>query len=167
MLTADHLLPWSLWAMESPVLILFMVIASGLLLGRVRLLGLTLGSSGVIFSALAAGYLGYGIPGGVGTVGLVLFAYGIGITAGPGFFRAFRQQGKKLAILAFGLVVVAAIVTWVVATLLGIPADLAAGLFAGALTSTPGLAAPPVVRPQSGMESHMHSASWVSWSSCR
>jgi putative transport protein len=127
--------------MDSQLLVLFGVVAVGLLLGRVRLVGLTLGTSGVIFSALAAGYLGFGIPGGIGTVGLVLFAYGIGITAGPGFFRAFRQQGQRLAALAFALVVVAAVTTWGVARLLGIPADLAAGLFAGALTSTPGLAA--------------------------
>jgi putative transport protein len=46
-----------------------------------------------------------------------------------------------MAALAFGLVVVAAAVTWAAARLLGIPRDLAAGLFAGALTSTPGLAA--------------------------
>ncbi len=127
--------------MDSHLLVLFVVIAAGLLLGRVRVAGLSLGTSGVIFSALVVGYLGYGIPGGVGTLGLVLFAYGIGITAGPGFFRAFRQQGKRLAALAFVLVVLAAGVTWAVATLLHIPGDLAAGMFAGALTSTPGLAA--------------------------
>lgn len=127
--------------MESPLLVLFVVIAAGLLLGRLRVAGLSLGTSGVIFTALVGGYLGYGIPGGVGTLGLVLFAYGIGITAGPGFFRAFRLQGKRLAVLALGLVAVAAVVTWAVALVLDIPADLAAGMFAGALTSTPGLAA--------------------------
>ncbi len=128
-------------SMDNQILVLFAVIATGLLLGRVRFAGLSLGTSGVIFSALIAGYFGYGISGGVGTMGLVLFAYGIGITAGPGFFRAFRQQGKRLAALAFALVSVAAVVTWLVAWLLEIPPDLAAGMFAGALTSTPGLAA--------------------------
>ena len=128
-------------SMDNQILVLFAVIATGLLLGRVRFAGLSLGTSGVIFSALIAGYFGYGISGGVGTMGLVLFAYGIGITAGPGFFRAFRQQGKRLAALAFALVSVAAVVTWLVAWLLEIPPDLAAGMFAGSLTSTPGLAA--------------------------
>jgi putative transport protein len=77
--------------MDSQLLVHFVVIGTGLLLGRVKLVGISLGSSGVIFSALVVGYLGYSIPGGIGTVGLVLFAYGVGITAGPGFFRGFRE----------------------------------------------------------------------------
>ncbi len=127
--------------MLTEIIVLFAVIAVGLLFGRLRLAGVSLGTSGVIFSALAAGYLGYGVPGGVGTIGLVLFAYGVGITAGPGFFASFRQQGKKFAVLALVLVALAAAVTWILALLFDLPPDLAAGMFAGALTSTPGLAA--------------------------
>ncbi|MBT8401628.1 MAG: hypothetical protein KJO98_14215 [Rhodothermia bacterium] len=127
--------------MLTQIIVLFAVIAVGLLFGRLRLAGVSLGTSGVIFSALVAGYLGYGVPGGVGTIGLVLFAYGVGITAGPGFFASFRQQGKKFAALALVLVGLAAAVTWALAILFELPPDLAAGMFAGALTSTPGLAA--------------------------
>jgi len=127
--------------MGNPMVVLFVVIASGMLLGQLSLAGLSLGSSGVIFTALAAGHLGYHLPGGIGTLGMLLFVYSIGLTAGPGFFRVFRQQGKTLAILAVVLVTAGAATTWVLARTLHLPTDLAAGLFAGALTSTPGLAA--------------------------
>lgn len=122
-------------------LALFLILTLGLLLGRIKFTGLSLGSSGVLFTALGVGHLGYSIPGGVGNVGLVLFVYCVGITAGPGFFRAFVRRGRTLAKLGVALVVFGAVATWLVAGILKIPHDLALGLFAGAMTSTPGLAA--------------------------
>ena len=127
--------------MPSPILVLFLIIATGLILGKVRLSGLSLGASGVIFTALLAGHLGYDIPAGIGQLGLVLFIYGVGLTAGPAFFRAFRQHGKELAALAFILVASGGATAWLIAALLDLPGPLAAGMFAGALTSTPALAA--------------------------
>ena len=127
--------------MDHPLFTLFVVIASGLILGRIELLGLSLGSSGVIFTALAMGHFGYAVPEGVGTLGLLLFIYSVGLTAGPRFFRVFCQQGKSLALLAGLLVAAGAGSVLLSAKLLNIPADLAAGIFAGAMTSTPGLAA--------------------------
>ncbi len=114
---------------------------SGLLLGRIRVLGLSLGSSGVIFTALLVGHLGYRIPEGVGTMGLVIFVYIVGLRAGPTFFRSFRGQGGSLAKLAAVLIFSGAAATCIMAIWREIPVDLAAGIFAGALTSTPGLAA--------------------------
>jgi len=126
---------------NNQILALFLVITAGLLLGRVRFLGLTLGSSGVIFSALAFGHLGYDIPDGAGTMGLVIFVYVVGLRAGPTFFRSFKGQGGSLAKMAAALIFAGAATTYLLATNLDIPVDLAAGIFAGALTSTPGLAA--------------------------
>ena len=120
---------------------LFAVVTAGLLLGRVRLFGLTLGSSGVIFTALLLGHLGYKIPEGVGTVGLVLFVFIVGLRAGPTFFRSFAGQGRSLARMAGILILTGSATAYIVARLQAIPVDLAAGIFAGALTSTPGLAA--------------------------
>ncbi len=117
------------------------VITLGLLLGRVRIAGLSLGSSGVIFTALALGHMGYEIPDEIGTLGLIVFAYCIGLAAGPRFFRLFLQQGKSLAVVSISLVGIGAITAGGLSMLLDIPADLSAGIFAGALTSTPGLAA--------------------------
>lgn len=120
---------------------LLAVISSGLLLGRVKIGGLTLGSSGVIFTALALGAFGYNVPAAFGLFGLVLFVYCVGLAAGPGFFRVFVRQGKAFAHLSTALVVLATATTWALATAFAIPVDLAAGIFAGAMTSTPALAA--------------------------
>ena len=120
---------------------LFAVITAGLLLGRVKIAGLTLGSSGVIFTGLLLGHLGYQIPAAVGPIGVVVFIYCVGLRAGPGFFRGFARQGRKMAALAALVISLAAAATAIIAWIMRLPADLAAGMFAGALTSTPGLAA--------------------------
>ncbi|MEM1211430.1 MAG: TrkA C-terminal domain-containing protein [Planctomycetota bacterium] len=120
---------------------LFAVIGVGLAIGQVTVAGLSLGSSGVLFAALLLGHLGYDLPAGVGTVGLVLFVYCVGLTAGPSFFRAFVRQGKTMATLGVVIVGLGCVVTWATATIAGIPTDLAVGIFAGSLTSTPALAA--------------------------
>lgn len=126
---------------EQPLVTLFAVIASGLLLGSITVKGINLGSSGVLFTALLAGHLGYTIPGGVGTLGLVLFVYCVGIGAGGRFFASVAREGATLAKLALVIVTTGGLITWVGALLLDLPADLATGIFAGALTSTPALAA--------------------------
>ena len=126
---------------DQPLIALFAVIATGLLLGSVKVKGLNLGSSGVLFTALLAGHLGYTIPGGVGTLGLVLFVYCVGIGAGDRFFASFAREGANLAKLAVLIVRLGGLVTFGAAKLLGLPSGLATGIFAGALTSTPALAA--------------------------
>ncbi len=123
------------------LLALVVVITLGLLLGRVRIAGLSLGSSGVIFTALAMGHFAYEIPDGIGALGLTVFVYCVGLSAGPRFFRVFRQEGRSLALICILLVGTGGATAWLMSLWLGIPADLAAGVFAGALTSTPGLAA--------------------------
>ena len=126
---------------DQPLIALFAVIATGLLLGNVKVKGINLGSSGVLFTALLAGHLGYGIPAGVGTLGLVLFVYCVGIGAGGRFFASLAREGTTLAKLALLIVSLGGLVTWAGAKLLDLPAGLATGIFAGALTSTPALAA--------------------------
>jgi putative transport protein len=127
--------------LDQPLIALFAVIASGLLLGNITIKGINLGSSGVLFTALLAGHLGYTIPGGIGTLGLVLFVYCVGIGAGGRFFASVAREGSTLAKLALVIVGTGGIITWAGAKLLDLPADLATGIFAGALTSTPALAA--------------------------
>ena len=125
----------------NPIIALFLVVGVGMLVGQIRLFGLSLGSSGVIFSAIALGALGYTIPKSAGTIGLIIFVYCIGINAGPGFFRAFAQQGSHLAKLGVLLVIIGAACTVAFAKAFDIPIPLAVGVFAGAMTSTPALAA--------------------------
>lgn len=135
-LDALHLL-----LLDQPLVALFAVVAAGLLFGNLTIKGINLGSSGVLFTALLAGHLGYAIPGGVGTLGLVLFVYCVGIGAGGRFFASVVREGAMLAKLALVIVAVGGLITWAGARLLDLPADLATGIFAGALTSTPALAA--------------------------
>jgi putative transport protein len=127
--------------LDQPLVALFGIIASGLLFGNITIKGISLGSSGVLFSALLAGHLGYAIPSGAGTLGLVLFVYCVGIGAGGRFFASVAREGATLAKLALVIVITGGLITWGGATLLELPADLASGIFAGALTSTPALAA--------------------------
>ena len=127
--------------LNQPLIVLFALIATGLLLGQVKVKGISLGSSGVLFTALLAGHLGYSLPAGVGTLGLVLFVYCVGIGAGDRFFASLAREGTALAKLAVLIVALGAAMTWIGATLLDIPTGLATGIFAGSLTSTPALAA--------------------------
>lgn len=127
--------------LDQPLIALFAIIASGLLLGSITIKGINLGSSGVLFTALLAGHLGYSIPGGIGTLGLVLFVYCVGIGAGGRFFASVAREGATLGKLALVIVASGGAITWAGAKLLDLPADLATGIFAGALTSTPALAA--------------------------
>lgn len=73
----------------------------------------------------------------------------VGISAGPSFFRVFARRGKRLALLGLVLVVIGSMVCLAMTRLLGIPVDLAVGVFAGAMTSTPALAAAMEALPHS------------------
>lgn len=66
---------------------LFLIVALGFMLGRIKIKGLSLDVSAVIFIALLFGHFGVIIPKELGNFGLVLFIFTIGIQAGPGFFR--------------------------------------------------------------------------------
>lgn len=130
--------------MSQPWVLCFLVIGCGMGLGSVRVLGISLGPSGVLFSGLVFGHLGqregWAMPDGIGTLGLILFVYAVGLGAGPTFFRAFRDQGRQLAFLGIVTVIIGAVTTSLLAWILHVPGDLATGLFAGSLTSTPALA---------------------------
>jgi len=131
--------------LREPLLLLPVIMAVGMAIGAIRIAGLSLGASGVLFAALLFGHLGrdagWELPNVIGQVGLVLFVYAVGLSAGPTFLRTFRDQGKNLALLAVVAAGVGGVAAAVLAGLLGIPSDFAAGLFTGAMTSTPGLAA--------------------------
>ncbi|MGF1452321.1 MAG: aspartate:alanine exchanger family transporter, partial [Opitutales bacterium] len=121
------------------------IVGSGLLLGRISVKGIELGTSMVLFTALLAGHLthAWGIELSLamaGNVGLVLFVYCVGVGAGGRFFRALAREGSSLAKLSLLVTILAALLTWLFAAVLDLPVDLATGIFAGALTSTPALA---------------------------
>ncbi len=125
----------------TPLTVLLGVIVIGLSLGRLSLSGISLGTSAILFVALLAGHLGLSIPDGIGQLGLAIFVFCVGISAGPTFFRGLASRGRTMAILGAIIVVSGVAVTWACARLLQIPAELAGGLMAGAMTSTPALGA--------------------------
>jgi len=131
------------------IVALLAVIGLGLALGKISWRGISLGTSGVVFVALAAGHFGFIVPRTAGLAGIVLFVYCLGLGAGPSFLRMFFQQGKALAIMAVGMIIAAGLAAYFVALALGLSRDLASGLFAGALTSTPALAAATDLLPDS------------------
>ena len=127
--------------LQSSYFALFLIIALGFMLGRIQIKGLSLDVSAVIFIALLFGHFGVIIPKELGNMGLVLFIFTIGIQAGPGFFDSFRSKGKTLIILTLLIVGSACLTGILFKYILDIDTPSIVGLIAGALTSTPGLAA--------------------------
>jgi len=121
--------------------VLFLILAAGYWLGQISVRNVSLGAAGVLFVALAFGHLGFKTPKEVRDLGLLLFVYAVGLQAGPRFFRAFKRQGLQFVVLGVVSVVAAALATAAVARLWGLTAELATGLYTGAVTNTPALAA--------------------------
>ncbi|MDR0937773.1 MAG: transporter [Mediterranea sp.] len=119
---------------------LFLIVALGFMLGRIKIKGLSLDVSAVIFVALIFGHYGVVIPKELGNFGLVLFIFTIGIQAGPGFFDSFRSKGKTLIGITLLIVASACLTALGMKYLFDVDTPSLVGLIAGALTSTPGLA---------------------------
>ena len=127
--------------MHQGYFVLFIILSLGLMLGEVKYKGFSLDSSAVIFVAMLLGHLGYTVPAAFQTLGLLLFIFTIGIQAGPGFFDAILRYGKQLVLIGFVLIAIAAGLSYAAIKIFNIPVAVGVGLFNGALTSTPGLAA--------------------------
>lgn len=128
---------------SSPLLTIFLVVTLGAVLGAVRFGPIRFGAAGALFVGLAFGALDPQLGEGLGlvqTLGLALFVYTVGLGAGTSFFRDLRTQGKLMGI-AVAVLLVAAGVGLGLGNLLGLDVPLLAGTYAGALTSTPALAA--------------------------
>jgi putative transport protein len=129
---------------ESPLLALFLVVGLGYILGEISFFGFRLGVAGVLFAGLIVSAVLPGtvaIPELLGTFGLILFVYAMGLQSGPAFFRGFGQQGLRYSLLAIGALVVGAIAQFGVAAWLDLSSERSAGLYTGAITNTPALAA--------------------------
>jgi len=128
---------------EFPILTLFLVIGLGYLLGEISLFGFRLGVTGVLFVGLAIGALSpaVALPEVVPSLGLIIFEYAVGIHSRKAFFESFRRQGYRDSLFTVAVLVFGALLTLGIASLLRLPAPRAAGLFCGAVTNTPALAA--------------------------
>lgn len=126
--------------LQSSYFSVFLIVALGFMLGRIKIKGLSLDVSAVIFIALAFGHWGVSIPKELGNFGLVLFIFTIGIQAGPGFFDSFRTKGKTLILITVLIIASACLTAIGLKYAFEIDTPSVVGLVAGALTSTPGLA---------------------------
>ena len=123
------------------MLVLFLILALGSWLGTLSVKRISLGTAGVLFVALVFGHYGLSVPKVIMDLGLLLFVYAVGLQAGMRFFRTFRSQGMRFIAIGFLTVFAGALVTVLVAWIWKLPFDLATGLYTGALTCTPALAA--------------------------
>ena len=128
---------------SNPILTLFVVIGLGYVAGEISLFGFKFGVAGVLFVGLAIWSLGplIALPEFVSTLGLIFFVYAIGIHSGPAFFASFRRQGYRDSLLAAGVLAFGASLAVLLSYLVPLAAPRAAGLYCGALTNTPALAA--------------------------
>ena len=122
-------------------LAIFLILLLGYLLGSVKIKGLSLGTSGILLVALVFGHFGVEIPSVVRNFGLAIFVGSVGMIAGPVFFRNFKKKVYAFLTLGVMIVVVGGLVTVALGKLLNVSFDLSIGIYTGALTSTPGLAA--------------------------
>jgi putative transport protein len=126
---------------NSDSMLIFTVLGFGLLAGRVKLLGIPLGSTaGILLVALLFGYWGFELTLSSESLGFMLFIFCVGIEAGPNFFSSFMQDGIRYITLAAVVCVSGIASTLVIARLADIDNGLAAGMLAGSLTSSPTLA---------------------------
>lgn len=122
-----------------PFIALFLVIGLGYAVGQIKIGGLSLGIGAVLFVGLGIGAIApkAAPPALLGTVGLVLFLYGIGIQYGRDFFKGLMSPlGIKANLLAAFAVLVGCVVAAVLARFMGFGTDFVAGMFAGSMTST-------------------------------
>jgi putative transport protein len=127
--------------LTEPMLILFAILALGSWIGRWSVKGVSLGAAGVLFVALVFGHFGFTVPSAVRELGLLLFVYAVGLSAGPRFFRTFRRRGLQFVVIALVTVSSGALMAVALAYVLHLDHALTAGLYAGAMTCTPALAA--------------------------
>jgi len=139
---------YELFAKESvaqTIIIYSFVIAIGVVLGKIKVLNISLGITFVLFTGIAVGHYGFAINHQVldfaKDFGLILFVFAVGLQVGPGFFSSFRKGGITLNLLAVGIVVLGAATAVILHFVTGTSMPVMVGILSGAVTNTPGLGA--------------------------
>ncbi len=140
------------------VIIISIIIAIGLALGKIRVWGISLGVTFVFFAGILAGHIGLSIDPTIlhytENLGLVLFVYELGLKVGPGFFSSFRKGGLELNMLGLGVMIIGTVMAILCTLLLGVPIGDATGLLCGATTNTPALGAAQQALEQVGLSAN-------------
>lgn len=140
------------------VIIISIIIAVGLGLGKLSLRGITLGVTWVFFVGILAGHLGFTIDPAMlsyaESFGLVLFVYELGLKVGPGFFSSFRKGGVRLNVLGFATIILGTLLAVLFSYLFGVSMADMVGILCGATTNTPALGAAQQALQQIGMSAN-------------
>ena len=127
---------------SNPVLLLFLVLAIGFMIARLRFGAVELGSvAGVLLAGLLLGHLGFESNPAIQSLGFVLFIISVGYQAGPGFVQAVRKDGRRYLAIAIIVSVSGFLLAYGLSRVFEFEPGASAGILAGSLTSTPTLAA--------------------------
>lgn len=126
---------------SNTLMIVFVIAVLGYLVGSIKIAGIELGTAGILLVALVFGHFGFEIPSLVRELGLICFVTAVGFIAGPKFFRNFKLNATSYILLGIIIIAAGALTCVGIITVGKIPTDISVGMMAGALTSTPGLAA--------------------------
>ena len=127
------------------IIVLSLISALGVILGRIRIFGISLGTAFIFFVGILAGHLGLSIDGQMlhyaESFGLVLFVYALGLQVGPGFFSSMRTEGVRLLAPAIGVLLVGTLMAFALAWCCSVSVADMSGILCGATTNTPALGA--------------------------
>ena len=127
------------------VLVISLVITIGIMLGKIKIGGISLGVTWVLFVGIAMSHFGMGINSEIRhfaqEFGLILFVFSIGLQVGPGFFSSFKRGGLQLVGCAAAVVLLGVATAGVIHLVTGTPITTMVGILSGAVTNTPGLGA--------------------------
>ena len=129
------------------ILLYAFVIALGVMIGKMKIFGVSLGVTFVLFVGIFVGHLGFSanpeLMHFMREFGLILFIYSIGLQVGPGFFSSFKKGGMQQNLLAASVVFLGVGVTIALYYILAgrVPMSMFVGILSGAVTNTPGLGA--------------------------
>lgn len=139
------------------VVVLSLISAVGLGLGKIHIGGISLGVTFVFFSGILAGHFGLSVDPQMlnyaESFGLVIFVYALGLQVGPGFFSSFRTGGFTLNMLALGVIMLGTLLAVVCSFMTGVSLPDMVGILCGATTNTPALGAAQQTLKQMGLDS--------------
>lgn len=131
--------------MVQAVIIISLVSALGLYLGRIKIFGISLGITFVFFAGIFAGHLGIVVNKDMlyfaQSFGLILFVYALGLQVGPGFFSSLKKGGVAMNMMGLGVILLGLIMTVGLHWVTGVSLSNMVGLLCGAVTNTPALGA--------------------------
>ena len=131
--------------MVQAIIIISLVSALGLYLGRIKIFGISLGITFVFFAGIFAGHLGIVVNKDMlyfaQSFGLILFVYALGLQVGPGFFSSLKKGGVAMNMMGLGVILLGLIMTVSLHWVTGVSLSNMVGLLCGAVTNTPALGA--------------------------